>query len=322
MLSPALVGGTAMTERVSVTIDGGVADVRLNRPEKMNALDPGMFAALVETADALAEDRSLRCVVLSGEGRAFCAGLDFASFQGMTDDVDPINGGDGAVDTAEDTADDGSPAEGADQDGDNDAFGSGSADAPTATRSIAEADEGRITHRGQQAVYGWTTLPVPVIAAVHGHALGGGAQLALGADIRIFAPDAKFSILEIRWGLIPDMTGTQALVDLVGLDVAKELTFTGRMVTGSEANELGLCTHVTDDPRTHALELAHDIAGKSPDAIRAAKRLFNEAPKTSVADGFANERAEFSQLIGSANQVEQISAFFEKRQPNFTDPTS
>ncbi len=301
-----------MSDRITVTTDGGVADVRLNRPEKMNALDPGMFAALVETADTLAADTSLRCVVLSGEGRAFCAGLDFSSFQGMADDRDPLTGdGEGESGNGE-----------ADEVDDPDAFGAGSGDAPTPNRSLADADEGRITHRGQQAVYGWTTLPVPVIAAVHGHALGGGAQLALGADIRIFAPETKFSILEIRWGLIPDMTGTQALVDLVGLDVAKELTFTGRMVSGTEANQLGLCTHVADDPRTHALELAHEIAGKSPDAVRAAKRLFNQAPKASTSDGFAAERAEISQLIGSANQIEQVTAFFEKRQPAFTDPSS
>lgn len=287
-----------MSDRIQVTMEGGVADVRLNRPEKMNALDPAMFAALVDTADSLAADPSLRCVVLSGEGRAFCAGLDFSSFQGMADDVDPV----------------------ADE-GDDDAFGSGSSRGG-ARRSLAEADEGRITHRGQQAVYGWTTMPVPVIAAVHGHALGGGAQLALGADIRIMHPEAKLSILEIRWGLIPDMTGTQALIDLVGLDVAKELTFTGRMVSGAEAVELGLGTRLADDPRTHALEMAHDIASKSPDAIRAAKRLFNDAPKLSRADGFAAERTEISELIGSPNQVEQITAFFEKRQPTFADPTT
>ena len=174
---------------------------------------------------------------------------------------------------------------------------------------------------GSRRCTGGTTLPVPVIAAVHGHALGGGAQLALGADIRVIAPDAQLSILEIRWGLIPDMTGTQALVDLVGLDVAKELTFTGRMVTGTEAGSLGLATHVVDDPRSHALELAAEIASKSPDAIRAAKRLFNDAPKQSRADGFAGERLEISRLIGSPNQVEQVTAFFERRAPEFTDPS-
>ncbi|MEM8923745.1 MAG: crotonase/enoyl-CoA hydratase family protein [Actinomycetota bacterium] len=269
-----------MNERLAVTIDDdGVADVRLNRPDKMNALDPGLFKALVEVSDELAKDASLRCVVLSGEGRSFCAGLDFASFQGMTE-----------RDQAADTLD-----------------------------AVATSAD-RITHQGQQAVYGWTTLPVPVIAAVHGHALGGGAQLALGADIRLMAPDAKLSILEIRWGLIPDMTGTQQLVDLVGLDVAKELTFTGRMVSGTEAVELGLATRLSDDPRSDALAMAAEIATKSPHAIRAAKRLFNDAPRASRAEGFADERAEIGALIGSPNQVEQVSAFFEKRSPDFIDP--
>ncbi len=271
-----------MSDRISMTVDDhGVADVRLNRPEKMNALDPAMFQGLIETADALAKEPSLRCVVLSGEGRSFCAGLDFGNFQGMAD---------------------------------------GERSGGERPRDITQADEDRITHRGQQAVYGWTTLPVPVIAAVHGHALGGGAQLALGADIRFMAPDAQLSIMEIRWGLIPDMTGTQALVDLVGLDQAKELTFTGRIVTGSEAVELGLATHLSDNPRDDALALAAEIATKSPHAIRAAKRLFNDAPKASRADGFAQERTEIGALIGSPNQVEQVKAFFDKRPPQFVDP--
>jgi enoyl-CoA hydratase/carnithine racemase len=276
-----------MSDRIKVTVSDGVADVRLDRPDKLNALDPAMFAALVETADALAGDLSVRCVVLSGEGRAFCAGLDFASFQGMAGDP------------------------GTDRQG-----------TERSTRPLTEVAEGRITHGGQQAVYGWTSLPVPVIAAVHGHALGGGCQLALGADIRIVAPDATLSVLEIRWGLIPDMTGTQALVNLVGLDVAKELTFTGRMVDGTEAVELGLCTRLADDPLRAALELAADIAARSPDAIRAAKRLFNDAPKLSLADGFARERAEIGQLIGSPNQIEQLTAFFERRDPVFADPAT
>ncbi len=279
-----------MSDRITVARDGGVADVRLNRADKMNALDPAMFAALIDTADELAADPSLRCVVLSGEGKSFCAGLDFASFQQM--------GGDRI-------------------DGDGNNTGNGD---NRGVRDITKPMEGRITHRGQQAVYGWTSLPVPVIAAVHGHALGGGIQLALGADIRIVAPDATMSVLEIRWGLIPDMTGTQALVNLVGIDVAKELTFTGRMISGSEAHELGLATKLSDDPRVAALEMAGEIASKSPHAIRAAKRLFNEAAKVSVADGFARERAEIAKLIGSPNQLEQVMAFFEKRPPNFTDP--
>lgn len=278
------------TPRITVNIDGGVADVRLNRPEKMNALDSAMFAALINTADELSVDPSVRCVVLSGEGRSFCAGLDFSSFQGMAGNSDD----------------------------------SGSKKAGTKKnpiRNITAADPCRITHHGQQAVYGWTEMPVPVIAAITGHALGGGIQLALGADIRVVSPEAQMSILESRWGLIPDMTGTQSLVNLVGLDVAKELTFTGRMVSGTEASELGLATHVSDEPHAMAMELAHEIASKSPDAIRAAKRLFNEAPHVDTAAGFASERMEIGKLIGSPNQVESVLAFFEKRKPEFSDPS-
>ena len=274
-----------MSDRIQIIRDGGVADVRLNRPEKMNALDPDMFEALNQTSEELAADTSLRCVVLSGEGKAFCAGLDFSSFQSM---------------------------------GSGERRPSGEGE-QSGTSAILDTGE-RITHRGQQAVYGWTELPVPVIAAVHGHALGGGIQLALGADIRFVHPEARLSVLEIRWGLIPDMTGTQSLINLVGLDVAKELTFTGRMVSGTEAVELGLCTHLSDDPRTDALAMAVEIAAKSPHAVRAAKRLFNEAPKQSLADGFASERQEINALIGSPNQVEQVRAFFDKREPDFADP--
>ena len=272
-----------MSDRITIERDGGVADVRLNRADKMNALDAAMFDALIETSAELANDPTLRCVVLSGEGKSFCAGLDFGSFQQM-----------GSGERSQSDAD----------------------SKPT----LADVPEGAITHRAQQAVYGWTSMPVPVIAAVHGHALGGGIQLALGADIRVIAPDATMSVLEIRWGLIPDMTGTQSLINLVGVDVAKELTFTGRMVSGTEAHQLGLATKLSDDPRTDALELAADIASKSPHAIRAAKRLFHDAPKVSVADGFAQERAEIGRLIGSPNQVEQVMAFFEKRPPRFVDP--
>ncbi len=276
-----------MSDRITVSIDNGVADVRLNRPDKRNALDPAMFDALVETSANLAEDPSLRCVVLSGEGESFCAGLDFSSFQGMADRPKA---------KSQDTA-------------------------SAETLSALDKNEGRITHLGQQAVYGWTEMPVPVIAALRGHALGGGIQLALGADIRTIAPGTKMSVLEIRWGLIPDMTGTQALVNLVGLDVAKELTFTGRMVEAEEAVALGLATYLDEDPLGRAMAIAHEIAGKSPHAVRAAKRLFNDAPKISVADGFAAERDEIGRLIGSTNQAEAVKAWFDKREPNFADPS-
>ena len=195
------------SERVTVTIDAGVADVRLNRPDKLNALDAAMFDALVDVGERLGADPTVRAVVLSGEGRGFCSGLDFASFQAMA---------------------------GAERDS-------------RVTNRLGERTETRITNHGQQAAFVWTELPVPVIAAVHGVALGGGLQIALAADLRLVAPDARLSVLEVRWGLIPDMTGTHMLRRLVPLDVAKELTWTGRMVSGTDAVRLGLATQLSDD---------------------------------------------------------------------------
>jgi enoyl-CoA hydratase/carnithine racemase len=273
-----------MSDRVSISIDNGIADVRLNRPDKLNALDQAMFQGIVEAGEGLKTDPHVRVVVLSGEGRGFCAGLDFGSFQAMAD------GGEG-------------------------------------TREAAPRDEsigaigdtgGRITHLGQQAAWVWQELGVPVIAAVHGAALGGGLQIALGADIRIVAPDAKLSVLEARWGLIPDMTGTVVLPKLVGLDVAKELTFSGRMVSGEEAVALGLATRVAEDPRGAALELASELATRSPDALREGKRLLNLSGTRPLADQLLDERVTMGSLIGSPNQVEATMAYFEKRAPTFT----
>jgi enoyl-CoA hydratase/carnithine racemase len=264
-------------ERVSVTIEGGVADVRLNRPDKINALDPAMFAALREASIQLAADPSVRAVVLSGEGRGFCAGLDLESISGMRDR------GDGA-------------------------------------RALGRREDDSPANWAQQAAYNWTVLPVPVIAAIHGVALGGGAQIALAADIRIMAPDARLSILEIRWGLVPDMTGTAMLPRLVGLDVAKELTWTGRMVEGEEAVRLGLATRVADDPRKEALEVAREIAGRNPHAIRAGKRLLEQSGRVPLAKQLLDESIEMGELIGSPNQTEAVMAYFEKRDPEFADP--
>ena len=272
-----------MSDRISVSITNGVADVRLNRPEKMNALDGAMFSALLQTADSLATEKSVRAVVLSGEGRAFCAGLDFSGFTAMAKSSD-------------DKLENAGP------------------------NALGAEQEGRITHRAQQAVYGWTQLRVPVIAAIHGVALGGGIQLALGADIRIIAPDARMSVLEIRWGIVPDMTGTRRLAEIVGTDVAKELIWSGRMVEGTEAVQLGLATKLADDPREAALEMANDFASKSPQAIQAGKRLANGATQLDDAAGFAAERAEIAALIGSPNQAEAVQAYFEKRDATYTDP--
>jgi enoyl-CoA hydratase/carnithine racemase len=268
-----------MTEqRVTVKVTGGVAEVRLDRPEKRNALDGAMFAGLVSAGERLKSEPGVRAVVLSGEGPDFCAGLDFGWFRAMGGGERPSAG----------------------------------VDLPPGLGPARAA--------GQRAAYVWAEIPVPVIAAVTGNALGGGLQIALGADIRIVAPDARMSVMEIRWGLVPDMTGTQLLPELVGRDVAKELTFSGRIVSGEEAVALGLATKADPDPRKASLELARSVAGRNPHAIRAAKRLLDLAGRVDLGTGFAAEQREIGALVGSPNQAEAVAAEFEKRPPTFTDP--
>jgi enoyl-CoA hydratase/carnithine racemase len=282
-----------MSDRVTVRIDEGVADVRLNRPDKLNALDGDMFAALVDTAARLARDASVRAVVLSGEGRSFSAGLDFSGFRAM--------------------------AGGGLSPGDGDA-GDGGEGGQSGMGGIGRTD-GRITHLAQQACHGWSEVPVPVIAAIWGHCLGGGLQIALGADLRIVHPEASLSVLEIRWGLSPDMTGTATLPRLVRPDVAKELTWTGRNVTGEEAARLGLATRTSTTPLEDAWTLAREIAAKNPDAIRGVKALLDESGRVPLAQQYADERRTIGSLVGTPNQIEAVAAFFEKREPSFADPT-
>jgi len=269
-----------MEERVSISISEGIADVRLMRADKMNALDQGMFEALVAATERLSKDKSVRVVVLSGEGRAFCAGLDMGRFAAMKE-----KGGNGI------------PG------GEN--------------RDLTKRTHGQANFP-QQAVWGWRQLPVPVIAAVHGVAFGGGFQLALGADMRFLSADARMSVMEIKWGLVPDMAGTPILASLVRDDILRDLTYTGRIFSAQEAMTYGLATRICDDPRASALEVAREIAGKSPDAIRAAKRLLNNL---SVDPGPAllAESVEQQKLIGSANQTEAVRANLEKRAPKFAD---
>jgi enoyl-CoA hydratase/carnithine racemase len=277
----------AMSDRVTINVDEqGVADVRMNRPEKRNALDTAMFTGLRDAGEALKGMPNVRVVVLSGEGASFCAGLDFSSFNAMAS---------------------------------GERVGAAEPPAPT-EESPSTPTSGGITHLGQQVAWVWQELPVPVIAAVHGHALGGGIQIALGADIRFVHPATQMSVREVHWGLVPDMTGTLLLSRLCGVDVAKELTFTARIFSGAEAGEFGIATHVTDTPLDDAMALAAEIAGRSPDAVRGAKALFNRLANDGAAEQFAEERRVIGSLIGSANQVETVKANFEKRAPAYTDP--
>jgi enoyl-CoA hydratase/carnithine racemase len=269
-----------MENRVAVSITDGVADVRLVRPDKMNALDAAMFDALVATSARLAREKALRAVVLSGEGRAFCAGLDMGRFAAMKE-----SGGNGIADGEK-------------------------RDLSVRTHGIANA--------AQQAVWGWRQLPVPVIAAIQGVAFGGGFQLALGADMRLLSPDARMSIMEIKWGLVPDMAGTPILASLVRDDVLRELTYTGRIFSAQEAMTYGLATRICEDPRAAAFEIAREIAGKSPEAIRAAKRMLNNLA-VDPGPALLAESIEQMNLMGGANQLEAVRANIEKRTPRFAD---
>lgn len=176
-----------------------------------------------------------------------------------------------------------------------------------------------IANRPQYVATVWRDLPVPVIAAVQGVAFGGGLQLALGADIRLVAAQTRMSVMEIKWGLVPDMGGMPLLRPLVRDDVARELTYTGRIVEGEEAVRLGLATRVVADPLAEARRLAHDIAARSPEAIRAGKRLLNAMADSRVSDAqlLQAESQEQQALIGSAHQTEAVRANLEKRTPQF-----
>jgi enoyl-CoA hydratase/carnithine racemase len=191
---------------------------------------------------------------------------------------------------------------------------------PDAFSSLLARKDGCLGNHAQRAAWVWAELPIPVIAALHGHVLGGGLQIAAAADIRIATPDAKLSVREIEWGLVPDMTGTQTLRHLLRLDVLAELTFTGRIVDGTEAAQLGLVTRVCADPRAAALTLAREIAQKSPHAVRAAKRLLRAAATAGLADGLRLEEAEQVALLGSPNQLEAVAANLARRAPRFVDP--
>ena len=275
-----------MNERIeSIRHADGVVELHLARAEKMNALDAAMFDALIDAGTRLCNDASVRAVVLAGRGKAFCAGLDMQSFERM---------GQGGAGVA--------------------VLGAGAAGADLMVRQHG------LANAAQQVALVWREVPVPVIAAVHGVAFGGGFQVALGADVRIVAPDARLSVMEIKWGLVPDMGGMLLMRELARTDVVRELTFTGRIFSGEEALALGFATRLAADPLAEALKLAHEIATQSPDAIRAGKRLLNASMSLGAAELLLAESREQKALIGAANQTEAVRANIERRSPLFSDP--
>jgi len=265
---------TAIGSRVVVEVADHVADVRLSRPEKHNALDFAMFEGISAAIDEVASDPSVRAVVLHGEGKSFCSGLDIMSF-----------------------VSEGRPVE----------------------EMFARRD-GEDANLPQRVSYGWQLLPAPVIAAVHGNCIGGGAQIALGADVRIVAPGSRVSIREVHWGLIPDMGITRSLPRLVRFDVAKELVLTARILDAEEAVAVGLATRLADDPLAAARELAAEIASRSPDATRRGKRLLEEAWNLPAAESLALEEELQRELLNSANQIKAVGAGMSNEPADFDDP--
>ena len=257
--------------RIAIDLIGPhVAHLRLTRADKLNALDPAMIDALLGAGEALAGQPGLRCVVVSGEGRAFCAGLDLASLAG---------GGAGLP--------------------------------PLATRTHGNAN------RFQQLALQFRKLPCPVIAAVHGACFGGGLQIAAGADIRIAAPDARLSVMELKWGIVPDMGHFALWRGLVREDVLRELTYTHREFSGEEAQRLGFATHCAAEPLVHALALADAIAVRSPAAVRAAKALFAKADEP-LDQILLAESAAQQELLGSKDQAEAVASQLAGRPGLFT----
>jgi len=261
-------------DRVSIDLgDDGVAQVRLTRADNMNALDPEMFTRIIEAGRALHKMKGMRAVVLSGEGRAFCAGLDTASFSRTPSPDEP---------------------------------------------EITERTYGN-ANKFQQVAMAWRKLPVPVIAAVHGVCFGGGLQIASGADIRVVHPDTRMAIMEMKWGLVPDMGGYALWRGLVRDDVLRELIYTNREFSGAEAQGLGLATFVDEDPLARATAIAGEIANRNPHAIRAAKRLQAGMIERDTDAILLEESIEQHAIMRTRNQVEAVMAGMQKRSPKFED---
>lgn len=255
-------------KRVRIERSGDVAHVILSRPDKHNGMDMPMLEGVRDAAVELRKDRSLRAVVLSGEGPSFCAGLDVKSLFG---------------------------------------------DKKAAMIAFA-ALTSPVRNRFQDWSMAWREVPVPVIAAIHGNCFGAGIQLALGADIRIATADAQLSIMEAKWGLVPDMGGPTLLRELIPMDRAKELTFTGRILNGEQALAAGLVTHIHSQPLDLARQLIDEMLVRSPDSVAAAKHLLHDAWDASERGALAAERRWQRRLMGSANQRIATKRNIEKKE--------
>ena len=263
-----------MNDRVTITIDGHVANVMLDRAGKFNALDLKMFGALGDAADGVRRNSAVRAVVLHGDGDNFCAGIDTSMF------ADPNVRLDAA---------------------------------------LMEPVKPSIANLFQRAAYAWRELPIPVICALRGITYGGGLQIALGADLRVAAPDTRFSIMETKWGLVPDMALSTTLRGIVAADRVKELAWSARIFGAEEALSLGIVTAIESDPLAAATAMAADYAAKSPEAIKGIKRLVNEAWQLSEVEALEMEARLQLSVIGSPNQAEAVTANLEKRPPKFAD---
>ncbi len=266
-----------MTEpRVLTEIDGPVAYVWLNRPDKLNGLELETLEGLLDAAATIRRNREVRVVVLQGKGSSFCAGLDFAAA-----------GKNGKLRLAR----------------------------------FFVPRPGGLTNLFQRANWAWRDLPVPVIAVTRGHVFGGGIQLALAADFRFTTPDCQWSILEAKWGLIPDMSGTVPLAELTTADVAKRLTMTGEVFSGEQAVEYGLATGAAEDPMKPALELIDALLARSPDSVAASKKLLNRSRRGSLRGAFSRERRYQLRMFRSPNTAIARKAGMERTEPKFRPRT-
>ena len=263
-----------MSDHVELELKNKIAIIKLNRPEKKNALTLEMLQRLIKIGDDLKTEDNLSCVLILGKAGVFCSGIDVTNFLSLATDKELL-------------------------------------------KSLLAPLKGRAYNKMQKPCIIWQELAVPVIAILEGPVFGAGLQLALGADIRISAPTAKFSIMETKWGLIPDMGITQTLPKLMNYDKALLATLTSNLIDAEKAYELGLTTICTENPYKKGVELAEELSSKSPDALRASKTLFRKAWRTPNTDNLQLEALLQTQLIGSSNQMEAVFANIEKRQPKF-----